>query len=183
MNKLFPSINPSRTAKLGGLVLLAAALLGCSSMQGKPQGVAAGSSCGALDPGATAKLYEAGRITRAEPIQQLEIRARADQRTTTRGATLYVKAEEGMNAPYLHRVLSCHAASEKAAHPNDPLHPASGEVKTLAVRDAGGSFAVDVRADSARVGQEIWQRAQALTQKGGSVEVEQVAVRPRASEL
>lgn len=164
-----------RLVFLGGLALIAGAVSGCSASTQEPKNIAAGSRCSTLDEGATAMVYERGSITGAKPIQERVFKARAIQPEMTFGATMYVTAEEGMTAPYLHRVMSCHAASQNAVHSNDPLRPASGEITQIGVRGVHGAFAVDVRSDDPEVGKEIWQRAEAMTRTAGSVDVKQVA--------
>lgn len=165
------------------LILLSGSLMACSTTQNEPKSVASGAAC--TDLGAAedvvANFYAPGSVYDARPIRETVFKARAIQPVETMGASLYVKAEPGMNSPYLQRVLSCHAASGAEAHPNDPLHPSQGAVTQLAVREAKHGFAVEVRSDDPAVGREIWKRAESLSQGQGSVAVEQVAAGPHTS--
>jgi hypothetical protein len=143
-----------------------------------------GDHCGAIDAHQiVTQLYDEGAVYDAHPIQERVFRARALQPNETLGASLYVKAEPGLTSPYLQRVMSCHVASGQPAHPNDPLFPQSGKIAELKVREAQHGFAVDVRSDQPAVGREIWQRAQSITESGGSVEGEQVAASSGAAQL
>lgn len=140
--------------------------------------IAAGAGCAQLDDDKTlARLYSPGVIYDAQPVTQKIFRMRASQPTRTVGASLYVRAEPGMSAPYMRRVLACHVVSDESAHPNDPLHPNQGEIASLEVREARGGFAIDVIAEKPSVGQEIWRRAESLTERGGSVTVEQLGAK------
>lgn len=166
-------MNTIRKCLIAGAALTLAA---CASASQKPS-VAAGSACSTL-PNAQAEaaaLYETGVMHAAKPVEKKEFVARAIQPTRTYGADVYVAAREGMTEQYVQRVLSCHAANGSAAHPNDPLHPTQGQLTELSVRSAGSNLAIRIVGDSPSTGQEIWQRAQALTSSGGQVSVEQVA--------
>lgn len=164
--------------KLRTILLSAAAvsLLACSNAGGKPS-VAASAGCaqlGDVRQAATA-LYAPGNLYAAKPVRKKIFNARAIQPERTMGADLYLHAQQGVTPEYVERVLSCHAASGTAAHPNDPLHPESGRIAELSVRSAGPSLAVRVIGDSPATGKEIYQRAEAMTSSSGSVSVEQVA--------
>lgn len=149
--------------------------LACST-QSEPRSVATGASCGSLEGSdvVLSELYKPGTIYRAEPIEEQLFRARASQPTRVMGASLRVRAEPGMTAPYMQRVLACHAASGNSAHPNDPLAPQNGQLARLSVEESQFGFTVNVVGDSPKSGEEIWQRAEVLTSQGGTVEVEQV---------
>lgn len=149
--------------------------LACSS-QGEPKTIATGASCAGLeDSQATvAELYKPGTIYKAEPIKEKVFRARAAQPTHVMGASLKVRAEQGMSAPYMERVLACHAASGGAVHPNDPLFPQAGTLAKLSVEESKFGFNINVVGDSRKSGEEIWKRAEMLTGQGAHVEVEQV---------
>lgn len=175
----------SRSILTTASALLATSLVACSSATTPPQTVAAGAACGQLagDSQTLERFYEQGTIVSAEPIREKQFKARAIQPTRTMGASLYVNAESDMNAPYLRRVLACHAVAGNSAHPNDPLHPQAGQVTGLTVTAAKNGFAVNVRSDDPKVGQEIWRRAESLSQGGSTVEVEQVSHASQKSSL
>lgn len=156
-------------------VLFSTFALACSTQE-EPRSVASGASCSDLkgSEALLTELYKPGAIYRAEPIEEQVFRARASQSTRVMGASLEVRAEPGMTAPYMERVLACHAASGNSAHPNDPLAPKNGRLAELSVKESQFGFTVDVVGDSPKSGQEIWQRAEVLTSQGGTVEVEQV---------
>jgi hypothetical protein len=80
-----------------------------------------------------------------------------------------------MSAPYMQRVLACHAMSGNSAHPNDPLVPQTGHVAELSVKESQFGFKIEVVGDSLKSGEEIWKRADLMTSRGGNVEVQQVA--------
>ena len=164
---------------------LAALLLGgCASTQSTPSqaDLAVGAGCGQLNSEATvAKIYAPGAIYSAKPFEEKVFRARAIQPTVVMGASLYVRAEQEMNAPFMRRALACHAASGQAAHPNDPLFPSNGNIASLEVREGKNGFVIDVVADEPKVGQEIWRRAESISQGGGSVKVEQVGAQSGSS--
>lgn len=151
------------------------ALLACSS-QGEPRTVATGASCASLEGSqeTLAELYKPGTMYTAEPIKERIFRARAAQPERVMGATLRVRAEREMNAPYMQRVLACHAASGQGAHPNDPLIPASGTVAKLSVEKSKFGFEIDIVGQDPKMGEEIWQRAELMTNQGARVEAEQV---------
>jgi hypothetical protein len=167
--------NKIRTTKMIALAGLATLLgAGCAASNSEPR-YAVGAHCSSLKDGQTAKdLYEKGAFYSAAPIREKVFHARALQPMETRGATLRIKSEPDMNSSHLHRVLACHAAHDQAAHPNDPLHPSSGSVASLEVQETKFGFEVAIRADNRKTGEEIWKRAEAVT-NSTSVEVEQVA--------
>jgi hypothetical protein len=175
MKKLIKTTN-ARRSSLAAVSLLGFALAACST-QSAPKTVAAGAACGELAQGdkTLEQFYQPGSVARVEPIEKRVFKARAIQPVETVGASLYVRAEPGMTAPYLRRVLACHAGSEQSMHPNDPLHPQSGQVADLRVQQAKSGFLVQVSADSPAVGKEIWQRAKAMTHGSGNVQVQQLA--------
>ena len=161
-------------------VLVACGLLlaGCNaSSQQAPRAVASASGCEDVAQGneMLARFYEPGAVVGAEPIKERTFKARAIQPVQTMGAQLHVRAEPGMTAPYLERVLACHVASGKAMHPNDPLKAGDGMIASLGVSERSRGFAVNVVAATPEAGREIWRRAEAFARTGGSVDVEQLA--------
>lgn len=166
----------SRVAIVSGLSLALVALSGCAKTPSQPTSVAAGASCGELgnDGELLAHFYDPGTLKKATPVQERVFRARAIQPVRTMGASLYLPAEADINGPYLHRVLACHAAAGQNVHPNDPLHPQSGPIAQLIVRENANGYTVDVLADDPQVGSEIWQRAQSLSGMTTDVQVEVV---------
>lgn len=176
MKNLFPIFSNAKLSSFHQQTLRAAVavvctpLLACSSMQPAPPSVAAGASCQELaaNDATLSHFYQPGTVYDARRVKERVFKARANQPIVTRGASLYVKAEPEMNAPYLRRVLSCHAAGKADMSPNDPLRPSSGAVTELAVRESRNGFAVDVLSDDPKVGEEIWKRAQSMSQKSTS---------------
>ncbi len=151
-------------------------LLACSTQEA-PRTVATGASCSSLSGSeeTLAELYKPGAIYSAEPIKERIFRARAAQPERVMGATLKVRAEADMNAPYMQRVLACHAASGKSAHPNDPLLTSSGTIAKLTVEESKFGFTIDVVGENPETGAEIWKKAEVMTGQSTSVEARQVA--------
>lgn len=165
------------------LIGLTVALGACASGQRSEARVAAASGCqGLVGNEATAEFYRPGQVYAAQEIERREHVARAIQRNRTVGAELYVHAPRNITGEFLERALTCHAMMGQPAHPNDPLHPSEGSVRHVAVRSAGGAFAVQVVGDSPRAGREIWARARAFA-SGSDVEVRQVATSTTDSSL
>ncbi len=83
------------------------------------------------------------------------------------GARLVIRAVPWMTAEWLQRVVDCHVARNAAlGHevpemPTCPLVPAGVTRRAQAI---GIGFAIDVRGDTDAVRDEIWRRAQLLTQ-------------------
>ena len=177
MKKQNPFATLTSTSKIALAALLTSSLAGCATTQTQPTSVAAGAGCGELaqQDEVLRHFYSPGTVYRAQPVEREFFRARASTPTRVVGASLYVRAEPDMNAPYLRRVLACHAASNRAFHPNDPLVPEQGSVTELAVRESHNGYAVSITSDDPKVGQEIWRRAESMTQNSTSVEVEQVS--------
>lgn len=123
-----------------------------------------------------AELYAPGRVTRAEPLVKKEFLARAIQREYTAGAKLYVPAQRGVTQPYLQRALLCHTASQAALHPNDPLRVHN--LESVSVATSGHNYVVTIAGADKAAGKEIWQRARAITNASGQVEVHQLSALP-----
>ena len=155
---------------ISGLGILA--LVGCASAPTRT--ATATAACEGIDSGAeAAKIYAEASSGTARRLVGEKHKARALQVRYTEGAEVTLPAPAGMSGEYIQRVLSCHAASGAApAHPNDLVHGATASVK---VESAGPGYRIAVRASNADEGEQIWEKAQALTQSGGAVEVEQVS--------
>jgi hypothetical protein len=163
---------PTKATVIAATIATLAAGCAASHQQRGPQ--VAHASCAGLPADDTvSRLYGPGSITRVEPIQRTEFLARAIQRKYVIGANLYVPAEPGMTAPYLERVLSCHAVSRSGAHPNDPLR-AQG-VADVDVDAAGPSLRITIMGNNRTAGAEILQRARALQGQQGDVSVQQLS--------
>jgi len=164
-----------------GLALLAGSLIACSAHQSEPKTLSGGASCQQLgsDNPVLTRFYEPGTVLSAKPIEKRIFLARGLQPERTMGATLYVSAQPDVNGPYLRRVLACHVDAKTSAHPNDPLHPSTGQVKKLDVRPSGNGYIVSVEADQPRVGEEIWNRAKAFSEQRTAVQVQQVSGAPQ----
>jgi hypothetical protein len=172
-----------KITKIAALPLTVFALA-CSSHE-EPKTVATGASCSSLEGSqeTLAELYKPGTIYRADPIEETVFHARASTPVYVMGASLKVRAEPGMSAPYMQRVLACHAASGGAVHPNDPLFPKSGTLAKLSVEESKFGFAINVVGDSRKTGEEILKRAETLTGQGANVDVQQVSNLSRTSSL
>lgn len=116
---------------------------------------------------ASGDVYDAGRAT------ENVLSGKRGLQNRRVGAELYVHATPGQTSEYLQRTLECYTAASRAIHPNDPFHPASGSVASIAVHSAGNSFAVRVVGSDPDAAEDIWRRAQALA--SSSVSVEQVS--------
>jgi hypothetical protein len=141
----------------------------------------AGSQCAGLSDSdrQVAELYAPGQVDRVEPLYRQEFVARAIQPSYVSGAKLYVPAKQGWSAPYLDRVLSCHASSGASVHPNDPLRV--DNVRDLHVGSAGQHFVVTIAGADRAAGKEIWQRARALQDGSTQVDVRQLSAAPDAT--
>lgn len=168
---------------VGTIGLLALGLAACSSRAHVDPRVAATSGCQEIAGNeATAEFYKPGQVYGARELERNEFVARAIQRKATTGAELYMHAPRNVTGEFLERALACHAFTGQAAHPNDPLHPAEGTIKSVSVRSRGGGFAVQVTSDSPKVGREIWARARAFA-GSSSVDVRQVSSLGATDEL
>ena len=155
-------------------VIVTGAACGATTQQASST-VARGASCDQVQnlEQQVAQVYDLARVRHAEPLYTQRFVARAIQPREVSGAELYVDAEAGVSQPYLERVLSCHAAGSSAAHPNDPLR--AQNVRDVDVRVQGKHFVIAVHGADRHAGREIWQKAQALLQGGGNVEVQQLS--------
>lgn len=164
-----------RIANSIALVGLTLGLAACAGSTRQDPRVAAASGCQEIAGNdVTAEFYKPGQVYAAREIEEKQFIARAIQRQQTVGAELHMHAPRNVTGEFLQRALACHAFTGQAAHPNDPLHPVEGEIRSVSVRSAGGSFAVQIVSDSPQVGREIWARARAFA-SGSTVDVRQVA--------
>lgn len=156
------------------MLALGALTMACSHAE-RPAEVAT-TGCAQLEAGhAENTFYKAGQVYAARPIKERQVISRAHQPERTVGAELYVHAQPGVTQEYLQRSLACHSVAGRPAHPNDPLHPTSGKLKSLTVRSMGSNFVVKAVGDSSKTGKEIWQRARSFTAPGSEVTAEQLA--------
>lgn len=151
------------------------AATGCAATQHPATTVAATASCERIADleQQVARVYDADRVRHVAPVYRSKFLARAIQPRYIAGAELYLDAEPGVTQPYLQRMLSCHAAGDSAAHPNDPLRAAN--VEAVNVRVQGHRFVVAVTGADAQAGKQIWQRAEALRTPAARVEVQQLS--------
>jgi hypothetical protein len=80
----------------------------------------------------------------------------------TLGADVYVEAERGLTAPYLHRVARCQIAryeADLAESERDPLAVAGAQVE---VRPRGPGFVLRITAEARSAGRAIAERAARL---------------------
>lgn len=111
---------------------------------------------------------------RREPLfgTQLKIAARQPLHTTVgrqrslvpEGAAMSVVAKEGLTQPWLHRLVTCHAAQYASgempeAFERDPLALPDVEVH---IAQSGGRFIVRLTSDEAAVAREIAKRVMRL---------------------
>jgi hypothetical protein len=159
------------------IIAACSGLLACASTPAAPQHASSTAACERLGDTdmALAAVYEPGNVTNAKKLQERVFRARAIQPLQTVGAELHVPAQPALTQQYMERVLTCHAAAGRAAHPNDPLVPEHGRVASVTVRSMGDGFAVRILGEDPASGREIWRRAEAFTQPADAVTVEQVA--------
>lgn len=161
---------------------VAVALGGCAgAAKQQATNSVAGTQCAALSDTdrQVSELYASGNVQQVKPIYRTEFVARAIQPRYVTGAELYVPAQPNMNQAYLERVLSCHAASNSAAHPNDPLRVAN--IKDIDVEAVGQRFRVAITGADRSAGKAIWERARALANEGTQVQVEQLSAAPRVT--
>jgi hypothetical protein len=103
-----------------------------------------------------------GQVYDAKPIEKKPARIKAMLPKRTMGAKLYVRAEKGVTPAYLQRAAECHAKSRTTpSYQHDPLR-VDGNIESIRVYSAGGSFVLSVVADNPGTGREIWERAKAL---------------------
>ena len=156
--------------------LLALAAAGCgASAQHARSTQLAGVQCAQLTDldRQVANVYAPEKLSRVEPMYRTELITRAVQPRYVSGARLYVPAEQGMTEGYLTRVLTCHAASQAATHPNDPLRVAN--VRSIAVKPQGQRLVISIEGADRKAGKEIWQRASALRDPSSRIEVKQLS--------
>ena len=155
-------------------VIVTGAACGATTQQASST-VARGAACNQMQDldRQVAQVYDLAKVRHAAPIYTQRFVARAIQPREVTGAELYVDAEPGVSQPYLERVLSCHAAGTSVAHPNDPLR--AHNVRDVDVRAQGHQYVIAVHGADRNAGREIWQKAQALLQEDGSVEVQQLS--------
>jgi hypothetical protein len=164
--------------KIHSLMIAAAgftSLLGCAHTQSSNPQLAT-AQCGDLSTAERefARNEALPRVERVEPYKLNDMRTRATQQLTyTAGARLYVPAQQGWNAPYLERVLSCHAAANDSGSPNDPLQVAG--VSNVNVDVHGSRYVITIAGQSREAGSRIWQRAESLRDQNTNVEVRQLS--------
>jgi hypothetical protein len=165
--------------KIRNLMIAAAgmtSLLGCAHTQSNAQTQLAAAQCGELSTGDRefARNEALPRVDRVEPYKQHDMRTRATQQLTyTAGARLYVPAQQGWSAPYLERVLSCHAAASDSGAASDPFQVAG--VSNVDVDSHGSRFVITIAGQTREAGSQIWQRAEALRDQNARVEVRQLS--------
>ena len=157
------------------LCMVSGAACGAGAHSVNATTVASGASCNRVAnlEQQVSQIYDTARVRHAAPLYTTRFVARAIQPRELIGAELYVDAEPGMNQPYMERVLSCYAAAGSFAHPNDPL--AAANIRDLDVRVQGHQYVISVTGADRHAGKEIWQRAAALLESGGRIEVQQLS--------
>lgn len=159
-------------------------LLGCAHAQSSHARQLATAQCGELSAADRefARAEALPRVERVEPYQLHDMRARATQQLTyTAGARLYVPAQKGWSAPYLERVLSCHAAATDAGRANDPFQVAG--VSDIDVARLGTRYVITISGQTREAGHQIWHRAEALRDQNARVEVRQLSQNPTSPAL
>jgi hypothetical protein len=155
-------------------LILIAALTGCAGAQQTSHMQASATDCRTLSDAdrELANVETLQRVSSVEPYKRRDLRTRATQQLTyTAGARLYVPAQQGWSAPYLQRVLACHAASGNASHANDPFDVQGSRISVV---PRGTRYEITIAGNTREAGQQIWQRAQAL-EGNGHVEVHQLS--------
>ena len=149
------------------------ALAGCAANTSQ-QATAVSHHCAALGDvsGQVAELY-ASKIVAVKPVHRKDFIARAIQPRYVAGAELYIPGEQGMNEPYLDRMLTCHARGKVAAHPNDPLRVQG--IDHVAVDSVGSNYRITVTGRDRAAGKVIWQTARMLEGGTSGVQVQQIA--------
>lgn len=136
-------------------------------------------ACDKLSPEA---LQEAASyalsLSRATPVYRRDFRlpeGASNNPPALIGVRLYVPAERGVNRAYLERILSCHARKQAAPHdhPNDPFLSAGITALEVVAVD-GGQYRVTVMVHRRADGDRILEKAHALQQKSGSIQVQQM---------
>jgi hypothetical protein len=97
-------------------------------------------------------------IERVEPYK-VEVSSKEPARLA--GATLYLRAEPGVTAEWLERVLACHL-SHRIPCPDGDRCPLEVGPLRVDARSAGPTFVVDVRARDPEAARETLRRARAL---------------------
>jgi hypothetical protein len=141
------------------------ALAGCATARAERPSSAvatarAESACEAVPQAEqSAPLFDGVTVADARPIV---VRRGKQMDHRTLGAEVYVAAERGLTAPYLHRVARCQIAryqADLAESERDPLAVAGAEVE---VRPRGPGFVVRITAEARSAGRAIAERAAAL---------------------
>jgi hypothetical protein len=172
--------------KLGAFMVAGSicAAVGCASAGGPQANTQIASAhCVGLEDvhRQVADMYRADRVEYVKPLYREVFVARAVQRKYVAGAELYLRPQQGWSAPYLDRVLSCHAGSEASVHPNDPLRVFNFE--RVVVRARGPHFIVTITGVDREAGEEIYQRARALRDPSSQVEVRQLSAHDLPSRM
>lgn len=115
------------------------------------------------------------KVSRVEPNYRPDPRLILDHSSALSGVSVYIPAERGINRAYLERLLSCHAIqpAQLNDHPNDPLL-APGITSVDVVDADGGQYRISISFERRRDGEHILQRARALGQTSGSIQVQQL---------
>jgi hypothetical protein len=124
-----------------------------------------------------AGLYGPAELSDVKPLYRMQQVGRTQVRYAA-GAKLYVPAQQGVTQGYLERVLTCHAASQGAGHPNDPLRVEN--LRDVDVLARGQQFVIEIEGANRTAGKAILQNAQALRDLSTQVDVRQLSSAPAA---
>jgi hypothetical protein len=79
-----------------------------------------------------------------------------------RGAEVFVRAEPGLTARYVHRLAACHIALYEASVASSGEDPLAVEGAEIRVRERGAGFVLQISADRRSAASAIIERASAL---------------------
>ena len=136
---------------------------------------AASSALEAAETSACAGLSDADRDTSpfdhrddvlgVEDLRKQPVSAKPTQVSTLQGASISVRAVQGLTKEYLQRLVNCHLARNASmgfAMPAMAACPLSVKGASATVESAGGTFRVDITGDSKQSADAIARRAKEL---------------------
>jgi hypothetical protein len=104
-------------------------------------------------------------VLSVEDLRKQPATAKATQVSTLEGASVSVRAVQGLTKEYLQRLVSCHLARNASmgfAMPEMTACPLSVKGASATVESAGGAFRVDIRGDTKASAEAIARRAREL---------------------
>ncbi len=153
-------MNSRVSAALTAAVLLVLGSVGCARNEGTPPPRQEANACASVSTGAD-PFETPGLIERVGDLTERDVHGKL-QVEHLRGAEVVVRPTQGMSAPFLARVLQCHAARVQTAAADTSRDPLAVDHATVRVTEEDSSFVVAIHAEKPEDAQEIVRRAKAL---------------------